>query len=237
MRESIVQALAAARRISLRHRAAFPDGNAQPGIYLNHPRLFKEREKNLLHHFKEIHGHGIELWSFPQARIGAGLYDKTRMNGGAGDEIKIFACVENYSGTDQNSRVFVNDALNYCHKRFYALKELLHLVTITTDNATVGSADIDALLDKLVGVTLESNGQRNADADAEDAAYFGAIELLLNKESVNDFLVNNVGVDMESAAELLSRKYYLPKKWVTFRLRHADFFNHIYDEPAFAELG
>lgn len=132
-------------------------------------------------------------------------------------------------GADNKHVIFVNANSNYCWKRFYVCKELIHILASSKSNATKTDTEAISLLTQLISSvpTFSDDAAR-----IESAAFFGAMELLLSKEMVLSILNNNNGqVNIED----VSQQYRLPKLVVEARFSDnvVDIFNDIYSHSAY----
>lgn len=132
-------------------------------------------------------------------------------------------------GADNKHVIFVNANSNYCWKRFYVCKELIHILASSKSNTTKTHTEVISLLTQLVSSvpTFSDDAAR-----IENAAYFGAMELLLSKEMVISILnANNGQVNIED----VSQQYRLPKLVVQARFSDnvVDIFNDIYSQSAY----
>lgn len=133
-----------------------------------------------------------------------------------------------------NAKIFVSDGHNFCWSRFLVAKELCHLIQGAFDDKTMSSEPqeiIDLLSDLL---SPESGALRQAKLfTLENAAYFGAIELLLPMEFQEEImkLISN-GCDLLRIAHM----YKVPELIVEFRCRNPhtiNLFNAVYEEHSY----
>ncbi|MGB5886015.1 MAG: ImmA/IrrE family metallo-endopeptidase [Acinetobacter venetianus] len=124
-------------------------------------------------------------------------------------------------GQNNEINIFLNDVNNHCWKRFFIFKELIHVVSSNKENATVGSKHLLEVL-----TNLHDQNFKTSDSAfwAEEDAKFGAIEILLPKE-----LVEQIENQYESFEDItdkdiyeIAHKYKIPKVIVKLRLKDAE---------------
>lgn len=137
---------------------------------------------------------------------------------------------------DSASIVVTKD--NYCWQRYFISKEILHLFIHDEANKT----DTESLLKELITDLLECDPTLDGDNpqyNADKAAYFGAIELLLPTEYVPSLIeAKNMMIDQGTCVGdenlEIARMFSVPEKLVEFRLdeRH----QHIFDVDSESEF-
>ncbi|MCL5767349.1 hypothetical protein [Acinetobacter sp. ANC5681] len=86
-------------------------------------------------------------------------------------------------GQNGKTQILVNDINNFCWKRFYILKEIVHVVSSNIENTTIGTDRIAEVLTNLHDKNFDFLAQDKALLSEVEAGW-GAIELLLTKEIV-----------------------------------------------------
>lgn len=143
----------------------------------------------------------------------------------------IAAFVRNY--TDR-AEIFISSTQNYCWKRLFVAKELVHLLTLDDSFKTpIAPSDVTGLLSDLIN---NATPLQSSILQAESFAYFAAIEILLPMEHAH--VAAERLRDGASIADL-ARDYRIPRKAVEFRLTDptvVDIFNNIYESHRFKIL-
>lgn len=121
-------------------------------------------------------------------------------------------------GQNKEINIFLNDVNNHCWKRFFIFKELIHVVSSNKENATVGSKHLLEVL-----TNLHDQNFKTSDSAfwAEEDAKFGAIEILLPKELVEQIENQYESLDAITDKDIyeIAHKYKIPKVIVKLRLK------------------
>lgn len=140
-------------------------------------------------------------------------------------EPMIAAMMRRYS---DRIEIDVSEEENFCYQRFYVAKELCHafLIERVDNTQTKSCAEVVTLIsDLLNGVTPRD---ANTPLMAEEAAYYGAIEILLPSEFQEEILRD---VEAGMAFRSIAVKYRVPEKLIQFRYARTDIvelYNDIY---------
>ncbi len=133
-------------------------------------------------------------------------------------------------GQNKEINIFLNDVNNHCWKRFFIFKELIHVVSSNKENATVGSKHLLEVL-----TNLHDQNFKTSDSAfwAEEDAKFGAIEILLPKELVEQIENQYESLDAITDKDIyeIAHKYKIPKVIVKLRLKDIevrDYFSRAY---------
>ncbi|ORU89598.1 MAG: hypothetical protein A6F71_01125 [Cycloclasticus sp. symbiont of Poecilosclerida sp. M] len=121
---------------------------------------------------------------------------------------------------------------NPCWTRYYIAKELSHLLVFSNKNTTSTLEGLDDLLSGLI------NKGESLAVNAENIAYFAAIEMLIPSDIVPK-LLNARGVledivdDNSDGPNLrIAKKLLVPERIVEYRLDYADKFKEWYEESS-----
>lgn len=148
-----------------------------------------------------------------------------------GNDNPIAALVFNYS---DRAEILVSSMQNYCWSRFLVAKELAHLLTCNTVNATpITTNEVTELLSDLINNVSPGD---NHVLQAETLAYYAAIEILLPMEHAEAAAISlSQG---QSILELAST-YRIPRKVMEFRLEQPqaiELFSSVYSSHRFKTL-
>lgn len=128
-------------------------------------------------------------------------------------------------GQNKEINIFLNDVNNHCWQRFFIFKELIHVVSSNKENATVGSKHLFDVL-----TNLHDQNFKTSDSAfwAEEDAKFGAIEILLPKEIVEQIEVEHETLENITDKEIyeIAHKYKIPKVIVKLRLKDVEVREH-----------
>ncbi|NKG34787.1 ImmA/IrrE family metallo-endopeptidase [Acinetobacter junii] len=121
-------------------------------------------------------------------------------------------------GQNAKTKILVNDINNYCWKRFYILKEIVHVVSSNTENTTFGADRIAEVLTNLHDKNFDFLAQDKALLSEVEAGW-GAIELLLTKEIVEreEAAVGGYKNLTDKHISDIAHKYRVPKVVVRAR--------------------
>lgn len=117
---------------------------------------------------------------------------------------------------------------NYCFTRFYICKEMLHLFLYDNENLTESSSSLKDLITSLIEVNATLDEEGSPQLSVEQAAYYGAVELLIPSEYVlplintrDQMIENNIhqGKENYEIAKILG----VPEFIVEFRLNEKHF--------------
>lgn len=124
-------------------------------------------------------------------------------------------------GQNGKTEILVNDINNYCWKRFYILKEIIHIASSNAENTTLGTDHIADVLTNLHDKNFEFLSQDKALLSELEAGW-GAIELLLTKEIVEkeEAAVQGYKNLTDKHIADIAHKYRVPK--VVVRARFAN---------------
>lgn len=94
----------------------------------------------------------------------------------------VDACIFNF---ENHANILISPDVNYCETRFLACKELLHLFMYSPEksNHTATISDVKQLLLDILNHSQNTN-QETPQSETDNAAYFGAIELLIPTQHV-----------------------------------------------------
>lgn len=136
-------------------------------------------------------------------------------------DIPIENMVMSYVKIGQNKRIelFLNDVNNFCWKRFFLFKELIHVFSSNSGNATIGSQHLVKVLTHLHDQNFNLSSLQDSAVKAELDAQLGAIELLLPKEIVEKMEAQYKGYENIGEDEIseIAHQYKVPKVIVKFR--------------------
>lgn len=142
----------------------------------------------------------------------------------------VQAYVKNYPETAQ---IFVVESRTRCWRRFLVAKELCHLLLSEAANSTSSYEEVEDLIDRLINGKFDSDP--NPALLVENAAYIGAIELLLPQSfeeiAEREFRRGAEAIDVAT-------KFLVPERIVEFRYQGQgkEIFNSIYAEHTFKHL-
>lgn len=139
----------------------------------------------------------------------------------------VHAYVKNYP---HHAHIFVVESQNYCWRRFLVAKELCHLLLSDDKNSTSNVEEVEDLIGQLINGKFDSDP--NPALLVENAAYIGAVELLLPQdiEPIADELFASGKDSLEVAISLK-----VPRRIVEFRYQGQgrEVFHAIYKEHSF----
>lgn len=153
-------------------------------------------------------------------------------------EAKVMSYVK--IGQDDEITIFVNRDNNYCWRRFFICKEIIHVLASNQTNVTIGFDRISEVIEKIQQDNLLPQGMDEA-YDIEMDAQLGAIELLLPKELVEaeDRRVGDYSKYTDEDIDRISELYKVPKLIVKPRLTIASVrraFESCYSDPKFINI-
>jgi Zn-dependent peptidase ImmA (M78 family) len=125
--------------------------------------------------------------------------------------------------------VFINKKHNYCWSRFFAAKEMAHLLMnhATKSLRTTDTAIINHTINALLNLSLREESEF---IKCEIDAYMGAVEMLLPKQSLDKFL------SLQNSADQIAESMKIPKRIVSTRVSDKVTAKHnsIYSNPMYA---
>lgn len=144
-------------------------------------------------------------------------------------------------GQNQEVTIFVNNINNHCWKRYFICKEIIHVIASKKENATLGFARINEVIEHLLAQNLLPSSLSDPAYAIEIDAEFGAIELLLPKELVEqcDILADRRGGYSDQLIAEIASKYKVPALIVKVRLTNDAFrkaFNDCYEEHRYKHV-
>lgn len=122
--------------------------------------------------------------------------------------------------------------LNFCHSRFFVAKEIVHalLLQVLPDTVTVLPDAVIDLLSGLINSTTPFDDESPDPQLVEEAAFYGAIEMLMPRE-----LVENDALRLEKSGwshKEIAKRYRIPLRIVELRLTKLELFNGFYSYNA-----
>lgn len=128
-------------------------------------------------------------------------------------------------GQNKEVQIFVNNANNHCWKRYFICKEIIHVIASKKENATLGFARINDVIERLQAENMLPGSLTDPAYAIEIDAEFGAIELLMPKELVEqcDVIAKGRGGYSEQLISEIAKKYKVPALLVKWRLTNNTF--------------
>ncbi|CAA0097724.1 Uncharacterised protein [BD1-7 clade bacterium] len=125
--------------------------------------------------------------------------------------------------------IFVDkENLNFCHRRFYVAKELVHTLLLEhiPKSATVTPDQVTQLISDLLHDTTPIKNDVLS-RQVEEAAYYGAIELLIPKELITENMLKIYSSNPSEITGRLAEQFKVPLRIIEFRLsRNEDFIEY-----------
>lgn len=125
----------------------------------------------------------------------------TLFNESDAPEVNGFCCEK-----EKSADIYVNGGLNFCFRRFIVAKELNHLLMNKKDNSFRITPSTKNVINLISFLTMDQKGL-NIDTSkaelSENAAYFGALELLVPKQYVDSDYFKMMN-DVDTAQKLRS---------------------------------
>lgn len=141
----------------------------------------------------------------------------------------VRAYVKSYA---DKASIFVVGCNTFCWRRFLIAKEICHLLCQSPENSTSSAEHVEQVLNGLI------NGNFGTSPDPavlmEDAAYAGAIELLLPRE-----FEQHAQERIRQGSGLLdiATAFFVPERVVEFRYGEGKkLFEEIYADPAYSAM-
>lgn len=134
----------------------------------------------------------------------------------------VNAYIKIYEDDNGDYAKVVISKYNYCRTRYLVCKELLHLFLYDTGSATTSTGDLNKIISNLLQITKDIDGIEDQ-YNVEQAAYFGAVELLVPTKIVPALRaardeLQKVSEFAEKANYEIAKKLGVPESLIEFRL-------------------
>lgn len=126
--------------------------------------------------------------------------------------------------------------LNFCHSRFFVAKEIIHTLLKQTLPETI-TVEPDAVIELLSGLINQTTPFDDTSPDpqlVEEAAFYGAIEMLMPNELVEGDALRLLETGWSHRE--IAMRYRVPLRVVELRLNKQDLFKGFYSKNAGSDI-